>query len=51
MPTIVLAARKGGVGKTTLSASFAVVAAQAEAGPTVALVDLDPQGSLIPPGQ
>jgi len=45
MKTIVLAARKGGAGKTTLAASLAVAAEAGDAGPVV-LLDLDPQGSL-----
>jgi chromosome partitioning protein len=45
MKTIVLAARKGGAGKTTLAASLAVAAEAADAGPVV-LLDTDPQGSL-----
>ena len=44
MRTVVLAASKGGVGKTTLAAALAVRAAE-ESG-NVALIDLDPQGSL-----
>lgn len=44
MPVIVLAATKGGVGKTTLSAVLAVEAARR--GMRVALIDLDPQQSL-----
>lgn len=44
MRTIVLAATKGGVGKTTLTAALAV-AAVAD-GSTVALIDADPQQSL-----
>jgi chromosome partitioning protein len=43
--TIVLASRKGGVGKTTLSGHIAVQALLAEVGP-VALIDMDEQGSL-----
>jgi chromosome partitioning protein len=42
--TVVLAATKGGVGKTTLAAALAVRAVAD--GARVALVDLDPQGSL-----
>jgi len=42
--TIVVAATKGGVGKTTLSAAFAVRAARESS--RVALLDLDPQESL-----
>jgi chromosome partitioning protein len=44
MRVLVMAARKGGAGKTTLAASLAVAAVQA--GETVALVDMDDQGSL-----
>jgi chromosome partitioning protein len=44
MPVIVMAARKGGVGKTTLAAHLGVAAAQK--GRKVALIDTDPQGSL-----
>lgn len=44
MKAIVLAATKGGVGKTTLSAALAVRAAQD--GARVALLDTDPQRSL-----
>jgi chromosome partitioning protein len=45
MQTIVLASRKGGAGKTTLSGHIAVAAERAGAGP-VAIVDMDPMGSL-----
>jgi chromosome partitioning protein len=45
MRTIALAAAKGGVGKTTLAAALGVVASGVDP-TTVALVDLDPQGSL-----
>jgi chromosome partitioning protein len=45
MQLIVIASRKGGVGKTTLSAHLAVVAEQTNPG-KVALLDFDPQGSL-----
>jgi chromosome partitioning protein len=44
MRTVVLAATKGGVGKTTLTAALAVCAM--EDGATVALIDADPQQSL-----
>jgi chromosome partitioning protein len=44
MRTIVLTSQKGGVGKTSLAASLAVVAAQS--GESVIALDLDPQGSL-----
>ena len=43
MKTIVLAASKGGVGKTTLCASLSALAGQKY---KTAIVDLDPQGSL-----
>lgn len=45
MQIIVIASRKGGVGKTTLSAHLAVAAEQSHPG-KVALLDFDPQGSL-----
>ncbi len=45
MRVLVIAAQKGGVGKTTLSAHLAVAAVRAGVG-EVALVDTDPQGSL-----
>src|SRR5215472_7092841 len=45
MRTIVLASRKGGAGKTTLSGHIAVEAERAGAGP-VAVIDMDPMGSL-----
>jgi len=44
--TIALAAAKGGVGKTTLTAALATAAAILEPGTKVGLVDLEPQGSL-----
>jgi chromosome partitioning protein len=44
MRVIVMAAQKGGTGKTSIASSLAAAAAQA--GERVALVDLDPQGSL-----
>lgn len=43
MKTITFAASKGGVGKTTLCAALAVEAAKQH---RVAIIDLDPQGSL-----
>ena len=46
MQTIVLAAAKGGVGKTTLVAALATAACLASPCLTVAVIDLDPQGSL-----
>ena len=45
MRVVTLAATKGGVGKTTLTAALAVRAAQESR--RVALIDLDPQESLI----
>lgn len=45
MHTLVLASQKGGTGKTTLSGHLAVEAHNAGVGP-VALIDMDPQGSL-----
>ena len=45
MQIIVIASRKGGVGKTTLSAHLAVAAEQEQPG-KVAILDFDPQGSL-----
>ncbi len=45
MQVIAVASRKGGSGKTTLSGHLAVAAEQAGRAP-VALVDIDPQGSL-----
>lgn len=44
MRTITLVTQKGGSGKTTITASLAVAAA--EAGERVVALDLDPQGSL-----
>jgi chromosome partitioning protein len=44
--TIALAAAKGGVGKTTLTAALAVAASLARPGTKVGIADLDPQGSL-----
>jgi chromosome partitioning protein len=45
MKVVVIAARKGGSGKTTLAGHLAVQAGRAGQGP-VALIDMDPQGSL-----
>ena len=45
MHILVLASQKGGTGKTTLSGHLAVEAQRAGLGP-VALIDMDPQGSL-----
>ena len=45
MRVLALASQKGGSGKTTLSGHLAVAAARAGFGP-VALIDIDPQGSL-----
>jgi chromosome partitioning protein len=45
MNIIVFSNRKGGAGKTTLAAHFAVQAESVGIGP-VALIDMDPQGSL-----
>jgi chromosome partitioning protein len=44
MRTVAMAATKGGVGKTTLTAALSVRAAAERA--RVAMIDLDPQGSL-----
>lgn len=44
MKTIVIAAQKGGAGKTTLARNLAVAASQD--GRDVLCLDLDPQGSL-----
>lgn len=46
---IALTTQKGGTGKTTLATSLAVAAV--EAGETVAVFDLDPQGSLAAWGE
>jgi len=46
MDVVVFASQKGGSGKTTLSGHMAVAALRADAGP-VAIVDTDPQGSLL----
>jgi len=43
---LTIASQKGGAGKTTLSAHLAVEAERAGRGP-VAVVDTDPQGSLL----
>ena len=45
MDIVTIASQKGGAGKTTLSAHLAVEAERTGAGP-VAVVDIDPQGSL-----
>lgn len=45
MKVITIASQKGGAGKTTLAAHLAIEAERQRSGP-VALVDLDPQGSL-----
>lgn len=45
MHVLVVASRKGGSGKTTLTGHVAVQAELANAGP-VAVMDIDPQGSL-----
>jgi chromosome partitioning protein len=45
MQIVTAAAQKGGVGKTTLISHLAIEAERADAGP-VALIDMDPQGSL-----
>jgi len=45
MKVLVIASRKGGVGKTTISAHLSVAAEAAGVGP-VALIDTDPQASL-----
>ena len=46
MKSIVLAAAKGGVGKTTLAAGLATAALLESPSARVVLLDLDPQGSL-----
>ena len=46
MQVLAMASQKGGSGKTTLTGHMAVMADRAGAGP-VAVVDTDPQGSLI----
>lgn len=46
MKTIVFAASKGGVGKTTLCAALSSYASSASKKSKVAVIDLDPQGSL-----
>jgi chromosome partitioning protein len=45
MKVVVIAARKGGSGKTTIAGHLAVQAERAGQGPA-ALIDIDPQGSL-----
>jgi chromosome partitioning protein len=45
MRTIAVASRKGGAGKTTIAGHLAVEADRTRAGP-VAIIDLDPMGSL-----
>lgn len=45
MHVLVIASRKGGAGKTTLAGHLAVEAERTGAGP-VAVIDIDPQGSL-----
>lgn len=47
MKTIVFAASKGGVGKTTLCAALSSYAASANKRKKIAVIDLDPQGSLV----
>lgn len=47
MKTIVFAASKGGVGKTTLCAALSSFASTATKNKKIAIIDLDPQGSLI----
>ncbi len=46
MKIITIAAEKGGVGKSTLTATLAVIAALEGRGERVGLLDADPQGSL-----
>jgi len=46
MKTIVFAASKGGVGKTTLCAALSSYASAASKKKRIAIIDLDPQGSL-----
>ena len=46
MRILTIASQKGGAGKTTLTAHVAVEAERAGAGP-VAVIDTDPQGSLM----
>lgn len=43
---ITIAQQKGGSGKTTLTAHMAIAALLSKAGASVALLDIDPQGSL-----
>ncbi|MEP4806764.1 MAG: ParA family protein, partial [Hyphomicrobiales bacterium] len=44
--TITIAQQKGGSGKTTLTAHMAAAALLSKKGVSVALLDIDPQGSL-----
>lgn len=46
MKTVVIAAAKGGVGKTSIAAALAVAALEGRPPEAVALLDLDPQGAL-----
>ena len=46
LDVVVFASQKGGSGKTTLSGHMAVAALRADHGP-VAVIDTDPQGSLV----
>jgi chromosome partitioning protein len=46
MEILTIASQKGGAGKTTLTAHLAVEAERTGRGP-VAVVDTDPQGSLV----
>ena len=48
MKIITIAQQKGGAGKTTITAHLAVAFSQR--GKRVAIIDIDPQGSLKPPG-
>jgi chromosome partitioning protein len=47
MKKIVFAASKGGVGKTTLCAALSSYAAGVSSKKKIAIIDLDPQGSLV----